>query len=129
MEVRSRENRLCEHDSKGQLKECKINSCMHFQHFLGSHQNPLESAALMPVVPRREQPHIVLPGILFYECNYGPESNLTNKWKAMEHLERSRMWTTARLVYRSFRFNGDTKQSAPLGYVSRRHSCWRSTNM
>ena len=38
MEVRRRENRLCEHNSKGQLKESEINSCMHFQHFLASHQ-------------------------------------------------------------------------------------------
>ena len=52
------------------------------------YKNPLESTGLIPVVPRREQPHIVLPGILVYECNYGPERNLTNKQKAMEHHEK-----------------------------------------
>ena len=43
------------------------------------YKNPLESTGLIPVVPRREQPHIVLPGIPIYECNYGPERNSTNK--------------------------------------------------
>ena len=73
------------------------------------YKNPLESTGLVPVVPRREQPHIVLPGILVYECNYGPERNSTNKQKAMSAVKRSRMWTTARLVYQSFRSNRDTK--------------------
>ena len=48
------------------------------------YKNLSESTGLIPVVPRREQPHIVLPGILVYECNYGPERNTTNKQKAME---------------------------------------------
>ena len=39
-------------------------------------------------MPRREQPHIVLSGILVYECNYGPGRNLTDKWEAMEHREK-----------------------------------------
>ena len=52
------------------------------------YKNPSESTALIPVVPRREKPHIVLPGILVYECNYGPERNSTNKPKATECHEK-----------------------------------------
>ena len=52
------------------------------------YKNPSESTALVPVVPRREQPHIVLPGILVYECNYEPERNAMNKRKAMERREK-----------------------------------------
>ena len=77
------------------LARDEANSCIPFQHFLPNHQyfgnsykNPLDSASLLAVVPRREQPHIVLLGILVYECNYGLERNLTNKWKAIEHCQK-----------------------------------------
>ena len=52
------------------------------------YKNPSESTSIIPVVPRREQPHIVLPGILVYDCNYGPERNAMNKWKAMDCHEK-----------------------------------------
>ena len=52
------------------------------------YKNPSESTGLIPVVPRREQPHIVLPGILVYKCNYGLERNSMNKWKAMERRQK-----------------------------------------
>ena len=52
------------------------------------YKNPSESTSLVPVVPRRDQPHIVLPGILVYDCNYGPERNATNKWNAMDRREK-----------------------------------------
>ena len=52
------------------------------------YKNPSESKSLVPVVPRREQPHIVLPGILVYNCNYGLERNATNKRMAMDRHEK-----------------------------------------
>ena len=62
--------------------------CLASQQYFLEYKNPLESTSLIPVVPRREQPHIVLPDILVYDCNYGPERNVTNKRKAMDCCEK-----------------------------------------
>ena len=47
-----------------------------------------ENAAVLAVVPKKDKPHVVLPGIHILDCNYGPERNKWNKQKAAERRER-----------------------------------------
>ena len=48
---------------------------------------PTENTALLPLVPKRDKPHVVVPGLHILECNYGPERNKWNKRKAAERRE------------------------------------------
>ena len=43
-----------------------------------------ENAAVLAVVPKKNKPHVALPGIHILDCNYGPEHNKWNKKKAAE---------------------------------------------
>ena len=49
---------------------------------------PSENTALLALVPKRDKPHIVVPGLHILECNYGPERNKWNKRKAAERQEK-----------------------------------------
>ena len=39
---------------------------------------------MLAIVIHRGKPNVVLPGLLVYECNYGPDRNQWNKWKSAE---------------------------------------------
>ena len=45
------------------------------------YRNPKDSLAILPLVPRNKQPHIVLTGVYSLDCNYGPDRNKANKRK------------------------------------------------
>ena len=49
---------------------------------------PTENTALLALVPKRDKPHVVVPGLHILECNYGPERNKWNKRKAAERREK-----------------------------------------
>ena len=49
---------------------------------------PSDNTALLAVVPKKDKPHIVLPGLHILDCNYGPEQNKWNKRKAAEGGEK-----------------------------------------
>ena len=66
---------------------------------------PSDNTAVLVMVLKKDQPHVVLLGIHILDCNYGPERNKWNKQKAAKHWEKSRMltrmltrmWTQSRL--------------------------------
>ena len=45
------------------------------------YRNPKEPLDYVLIIPRRDKLHIVLPGELKQECNYGPDRNLRQKRK------------------------------------------------
>ena len=48
------------------------------------YQNPKDNITMIPLVPHGEQPHVILPGIYSFDCNYGPDCNKSNKHKWSE---------------------------------------------
>ena len=49
--------------------------------YIGNTGYPKEPLHLLPLIPRRNKPHIVLPGQITLECNYGPDRNQRQKKK------------------------------------------------
>ena len=45
---------------------------------------PSDNTALVAVVPKKDKPHIVLPGLHILDYNYWPEQNKWNKRKTAE---------------------------------------------
>ena len=54
------------------------------------YRNPKDPLDYVPIIPRRDKPHIVLPGELKQECNYGPDRNLRQKkkWAAKKEKDK-----------------------------------------
>ena len=52
--------------------------------------NPKEPLSMMPLVPKRDKPHVILCGQIKQECNYGPDRNLRQKrkWAAKKEHEK-----------------------------------------
>ena len=48
------------------------------------YRNPKDNVGMIPLVPRSDQPHVILPGVYSFNCNYGPDRNKSNKHKWSE---------------------------------------------
>ena len=59
---------------------------------------------MLPLVPRGEKPHVILPGVYSFDCNYGPDCNKSNKRKWSEkkdtekNVDHSQTSSVAKLI-------------------------------
>ena len=79
---------------------------------------PSDNTALLAVVPKKDKPHVVLPGLHILDCNYGPERNKWNNRKAAEGREKKQNVDHSQAsVCLKFTSSVDTKSTVLHGSV------------
>ena len=68
------------------------------------YRNPKDPLTIVPLVPRSNKPHIILPGVYTFDCNYGPDRNKPNKCKWADqkakdkNVDHSQMSSVSKLI-------------------------------